>query len=157
MFYGGKAKGSFWYEPFFQVQTLEGKLVWRRRKYRVKRSKVPGTFNFTVLDNGVVLNEFWTIVHVSDDFSWGLFHHSGAARVAGQSYSGAVLVSPDGAFPDEEGKRLASSLDKCGIKEWELYIVDNCSCQGAPFGIPEGSSFHSSIVVKDEKRRSVTL
>nr|GEV15618.1 ubiquitin carboxyl-terminal hydrolase 26 [Tanacetum cinerariifolium] len=40
LFYWGKAKGSFWYEPVFQVKTLDGKLVWRRRKYRVKRGKV---------------------------------------------------------------------------------------------------------------------
>ncbi|KAI6699700.1 hypothetical protein NL676_014024 [Syzygium grande] len=59
LFYRGKAKGSFWYEPVFQVKTLEGKMVWRRRKYRVKRGKIPGTFYFSVLDNGVVSNEFW--------------------------------------------------------------------------------------------------
>ncbi|PIN26875.1 Violaxanthin de-epoxidase [Handroanthus impetiginosus] len=51
LFYRGKAKGSFWYEPVFQVQTLDGDLVWRRRKYRVKRGKIPGTFYFSVLDN----------------------------------------------------------------------------------------------------------
>ncbi|XP_050204889.1 uncharacterized protein LOC126654930 [Mercurialis annua] len=158
LFYRGKAKGSFWYEPVFQVRTLEGNLVWRRRKYRVKRGKVAGTFNFSVLDNGVVSNEFWTIVDVSDDFSWGLFHYSGAARVAGQSYTGAVLVSPDGAYPEEkEMNRLGLALEKCGIKEWELYTVDNCSCQGAPLGIPEGSSLHSSVSVKDGKLKTSNL
>ncbi|KAL5555841.1 hypothetical protein UlMin_038077 [Ulmus minor] len=149
LFYRGKAKGSFWYEPVFQVKTLEGEMVWRRRKYRVKRGKVPGTFNFSVLDNGVVSNEFWTIVDAPDDLSWGLFHYSGAARVAGQSYTGAVLVSPDGNYPsDVEKNRLVSALDKCGIKEWELYNVDNCSCIDPPLGIPEGSSLHSVIEVK---------
>ncbi|GKV25210.1 hypothetical protein SLEP1_g34681 [Rubroshorea leprosula] len=151
LFYRGKAKGSFWYEPIFQVKTLEGEMVWRRRKYRVKRGKVPGTFYFSVLDNGVVSNEFWTIVDVSDDFSWGLFHYSGAARVAGQSYSGAVLVSPDGAYPKEsKSSALFFSLEKCGIKDWELFIVDNCSCQDPPLGIPEGSRLHSMINVKDQ-------
>ncbi|PON58695.1 violaxanthin de-epoxidase-like protein [Parasponia andersonii] len=149
LFYRGKAKGSFWYEPVFQVKTLEGKMVWRRRKYRVKRGKVPGTFYFSVLDNGVVSNEFWTIADAPDDLSWGLFHYSGAARVAGQSYTGAVLVSPDGAYPSEvERRRLVSALEKCGIKEWELYNVDNCSCVDPPLGIPEGSSLHSVIEVK---------
>ncbi|KAK2655986.1 hypothetical protein Ddye_009038 [Dipteronia dyeriana] len=144
LFYRGKATGSFWYEPVFQVKTLEGKLVWRRRKYRVKRGKIPGTFYFSVLDNGVVSNEFWTIVNVSDDFSWGLFHYQGAARVAGQSYTGAVLVSPNGAYPNEtERGRLVFALEKCGIKEWELFTVDNCSCQDPPLGIPEGSNLHS--------------
>ncbi|GLT44076.1 hypothetical protein SLA2020_179930 [Shorea laevis] len=151
LFYRGKAKGSFWYEPIFQVKTLEGEMVWRRRKYRIKRGKVPGTFYFSVLDNGVVSNEFWTIVDVSDDLSWGLFHYSGAARVAGQSYTGAVLVSPDGAYPKEsEGSRLFFALEKCGIKDWELFIVDNCSCQDPPLGIPEGSRLHSMINVKDQ-------
>ncbi|KAH0693670.1 hypothetical protein KY285_020767 [Solanum tuberosum] len=41
----------------------------------------------------VVSNEFWTIVDVSDDLSWGLFHYHGTARVAGQSYTGAVLIT----------------------------------------------------------------
>ncbi|KAA8546922.1 hypothetical protein F0562_003351 [Nyssa sinensis] len=146
LFYRGKARGSFWYEPVFQVKTLEGNLVWRRRKYRVKRGKIPGTFYFSVLDNGVVSNEFWTIVDVSDDLNWGLFHYSGAARVAGQSYSGAVLVSPNGEYPSEiESRALASALDRCGIKEWELYTVDNCSCQDPPLGLPEGSRLHHKI------------
>ncbi|OVA10608.1 hypothetical protein BVC80_807g4 [Macleaya cordata] len=156
LFYRGKARGSFWYEPVFQVKTLEGKMVWRRRRYRVKRAEIPGTFYFSVLDNGVISNEFWTIVDVSDDFSWGLFHYSGAARVAGQSYTGAVLVSPNGEYPNEkESGKLVSALEKCGIKEWELFMVDNCSCQDPPLGIPDGSSLHSKIEVKDQNQFSV--
>ncbi|XAR73271.1 Violaxanthin de-epoxidase, partial [Bertholletia excelsa] len=152
LFYRGKARGSFWYEPVFQVRTLEGNLVWRRRKYRVKRAKIPGTFYFSVLDNGVVSKEFWTIVDVSDDLGWGLFHYHGAARVAGQSYTGAVLVSPDGKYPNEsESLRLASALDKCDIKEWELFNVDNCSCKDPPLGLPEGSSLHCKIEVVGKK------
>ncbi|KAJ0601699.1 putative violaxanthin de-epoxidase [Helianthus annuus] len=152
LFYRGKARGSFWYEPVFQVKTLDGKLVWRRRKYRVKRGKVAGTFYFSVLDNGVVSNEYWTIVDVSEDFSWGLFHYSGAARVAGQSYTGAVLVSRDGEYPNEMQKdRLYSALDRCCIKEWELFEVDNCSCEGAPLGLPEGSRLHMTVKPDDCK------
>nr|KYP67567.1 hypothetical protein KK1_023911 [Cajanus cajan] len=150
LFYRGKAKGSFWYEPVFQVKTLEGQMVWRRRKYRVKRGKVAGTFYFSVLDNGVVSNEFWTIVDVADNLSWGLFHYHGAARAAGQSYTGAVLVSPDGAFPsDRERTKVDAALDKCEIKEWELYSVDNCSCKDAPLGIPEGSILHTIVQIED--------
>lgn len=150
LYYRGKAKGSFWYEPVFQVKTLEGRMIWRRRRYRVKRGKIPGTFHFSVLDNGVVSNEFWTIVDVSEDFSWGLFHYSGAARAAGQSYTGAVLVSPDGEYPsDKHSMRLDSALEKCNIKDWELFKVDNCSCKDPPLGIPDGSSLHSTIDVKD--------
>lgn len=148
LFYRGKAKGSFWYEPVFQVKTLEGNMVWRRRRYRVRRDKVPGTFYFSVLDNGVVSKEFWTIVDVCDDLSWGLFHYSGAAQAAGQSYTGAVLVSPNGDCPSEmHSQRVFSALEKCGIKEWELYTVDNCSCDNPPLGIPKGSSLHSKIKV----------
>ncbi|KAG5136628.1 hypothetical protein JHK82_021359 [Glycine max] len=146
-FYRGKAKGSFWYEPVFQVKTLEGQLVWSRRKYRVRRGKVPGTFYFSVLDNGVVSNEFWTIVDVSDNLSWGLFYYHGAARVAGQSYTGAVLVSPDGAFPnDTERTKIVAALDKCEIKEWEVYSVDNCSCIDPPLG-----SLHTIVQIADPK------
>lgn len=156
LFYRGKARGSFWYEPVFKVKTLDGNLVWRRRKYRVKRGSVPGTFYFSVLDNGVVSTEFWTIVDVSDDFSWGLFHYHGAARVAGQSYTGAVLVSPDGAYPDEtQRQRLSSALDRCDIKEWELYTVDNFSCQNPPLGLPEGSGLHNKIKLEYMKESSV--
>lgn len=150
LFYRGKAKGSFWYEPVFQVKTVEGKLVWRRRRYRVKRGKITGKFKFSVLDNGVVSNELWTIVDVSDDLSWGLFHYHGAARVAGQSYTGAVVVTPDGAYPNEKERgRLVAALEKCGIKEWELFTVDNRSCRNAPLRIPDGSSLHLTMDVKD--------
>ena len=150
LFYRGKAKGSFWYEPVFQVNTFEGQMVWRRRKYRVKRGKVYGTFYFSVLDNGVISNEFWTIVDVANDLSWGLFHYHGAAKAAGQSYTGAVLVSPDGAFPNErERTKIVAALEKCEIKEWELFFVDNCSCIDPPLGTPEGSSFHSVVQIND--------
>ncbi|KAH9603246.1 hypothetical protein KSS87_004205 [Heliosperma pusillum] len=155
LFYRGKAKGSFWYEPVFQVKTLDDGIVWRRRRYRVKRGKNPGTFFFSVLDNGVVSNESWTIVDVADDLNWGLFHYHGAARAAGQSYTGGVLVSPDGRYPNEsESPRLISALDKCGIKKWELFTVDNCSCSNPPLGIPEGSSLHSKIEVSEQNHIS---
>lgn len=158
LFYRGRAKGSFWYEPVFQVRTLDGDLVWRRRKYRVKRGKIAGTFYFSVLDNGVVSNEFWTIVDVSDDLSWGLFHYHGAARVAGQSYTGAVLVSPSGSYPDKsQSQRLTSALDRCGIKEWELFNVDNCSCLNPPLGVPEGSRLHHKVKVGETEGLSVSV
>lgn len=35
-----------------QAFTLAGEAVWRRRKYRVRRGDTPGTFYFSVLDNG---------------------------------------------------------------------------------------------------------
>ncbi|KAA0045901.1 violaxanthin de-epoxidase [Cucumis melo var. makuwa] len=150
LFYRGKARGSFWYEPVFMVKTLEGKMVWRRRRYRVKRGKIAGTFLFSVFDNGVVANEFWSIVDVCDDLSWGLFHYNGAARTAGQSYTGAVLVSRDGKYPenDDQKERIVAALEKCGIKEWELFVVDHSSCLDPPLGIPDGSTLHYVIEVK---------
>ncbi|XP_010261050.1 PREDICTED: violaxanthin de-epoxidase, chloroplastic isoform X2 [Nelumbo nucifera] len=152
LFYRGKARGSFWYEPVFQVRTLEGKIVWRRRRYRVRRGKIPGTFYFSVLDNGVVSNEYWTIVDVAEDLSWGLFHYSGAAQVAGLAYTGAVLVSPNGQYPNEmQRPQLISALKKSGIKEWELYTVDNRSCPDPPLGLPEGSGLHCKLEVKNKK------
>ena len=39
-----------------------GSMVWRRRHYRVRRAKQPGTFNFSVLDNGVISKEYWRSV-----------------------------------------------------------------------------------------------
>ncbi len=71
-----------------QVITLDGKAVWRRRHYRVRRAELPGTFHFSVLDNGVISKEFWRIVHVTEDLSWGLFYYAGAASVVGQAYRG---------------------------------------------------------------------
>lgn len=37
----------------------------------MKAAATPGTFRFSVLDNGVVSNEYWRIIDVSDDLSWG--------------------------------------------------------------------------------------
>lgn len=41
------------YEPIFKAITLDGREVWRRRVYRVRRAVTPGTFHLSVLDNGV--------------------------------------------------------------------------------------------------------
>ncbi|ERN03861.1 violaxanthin de-epoxidase, chloroplastic [Amborella trichopoda] len=146
LFYRGKARGSFWYEPVFQVRTLDGEMVWRRRRYRVRRGDTPGTFFFSVSDNGVVSKEFWTIIDVCDDLRWGLFHYKGAAQASGQSYIGAVLVTPDGRYPSENGgQRLANALERCYVKEWELYNVDNGCCPLPPLGLPQGSSLHQKL------------
>lgn len=40
-------KSVFWYDPVFQVTTLDGQVVWRRRHYRVRRGKLPGQFYFS--------------------------------------------------------------------------------------------------------------
>lgn len=139
LYYRGKARNSLWYDPVFQVITLDGKTVWRRRHYRVRRAEQPGTFHFSVLDNGVISKEFWRIVHVTEDLSWGLFYYAGAASVVGQAYRGAVLVTPDGKWPaPDQEDALVDALQKCGIKRWELYKVDNSSTAAAPLTVPEG-------------------
>ena len=55
-----------------------------KRHYRVRDGPVPGTFRFSVLDNGITSNEFWTIAGVADDLSWIVFHYAGAAGAVGQ-------------------------------------------------------------------------
>ena len=59
IWYRGKARNSFWYNPVFKVQTLDGKEVWRRSDYRCKRGDVPGTFYFTFMDNGRGRDNKW--------------------------------------------------------------------------------------------------
>jgi len=139
IFYHLKGGKSFWYDPVFQVTTMAGEVVWRRRHYRVKQLETPGSFTFSVLDNGVTSLEYWRIVDVAEDFSWGVFYYSGAASAAGQKYSGAVFCTPDGEWPSKEHwPRVTEVLATCGIKLWELYQVDNSSCVGAPLGLLDG-------------------
>ena len=58
------------YDPVFQVKTIDGRTVWRRRHYRVKRDRLPGTFRFSVLDNGVTSSEFWRILDCDERLDW---------------------------------------------------------------------------------------
>ena len=76
--------------------------------------------------------------------------------------AGAVLVTPDASWPaDDQQDRLCAALERCGIKEWELFKVtllafscqvlivlnaiwvasclqvDNSCCEGAPLGIAD--------------------
>ncbi|KAJ9516112.1 hypothetical protein QJQ45_024542 [Haematococcus lacustris] len=150
LFYRGRGAGVMWYEPVFKAGpaappaarpghsalTLDGREVWRRRRYRVRRGSTPGTFFFTVLDNGVTSNEYWRILDCDEDFGWALFYYSGAASAAGLSYSGAVLGTRDGAMPTGADvlRRLEAALELAGIKMWELSTVDNSNLEGAPLG-----------------------
>lgn len=101
-----------------------------------------------MLDNGVVSKEFWRIVDATDDLSWGysITVVQLGQLPARQSYTGAVLVTPDGTWPSKDkAQRVNSALEKCGIKDWELFMVDNSCCTNAPLGIPEGSRLHFSL------------
>ena len=127
IWYAGKARNSFWYNPVFKVNTLDGKSVWRRSDYRCKREDTPGTFTFTFMDNGVTSKEYWRIVDAADDLSWALYYYAGAAKSAGQMYVGAVLATPDGLWPPtREMERVEKALwEGCGCKMWEMMEVDN--------------------------------
>jgi hypothetical protein len=128
---------SLWYDPVFKVTTLYGEEVWRRRHYRVRRGESPGQFYFSVLDNGVVSNEFWRILDCADDLSWAVFYYSGAASAAGTSYTGALIVTPDGNWPEmnnENSKRIERALLSAEITMWELYEVRNDCCGPEHFG-----------------------
>lgn len=62
------------------------------------------------------------------DLHPGVFYYSGAATAAGQAYTGALLVSRDGAWPDKgEEERMQKAFDTCGIKMWELFEVRSTS------------------------------
>lgn len=144
LFYFGKAKGSMWYDPVFRVETLDGKKVWRRRHYRVRRGELPGTFHFSVLDNGVVSKEFWKVVDCAEDMSWCILYYEGVASAAGTSYQGSILGTVDGLAPPPEARgRVERILEQCDIKPWELTTVDNACdlCSNAPLSIEEGGWF----------------
>ena len=83
IFYEASNKKDLWYDPVFRVETTDGRNVWCKRHYRVREGMEAGTFRFSVLDNGVTSNEFWTIVAVADDLSWIVFHYAGAASAVG--------------------------------------------------------------------------
>ena len=133
-----------WYDPVFKVTTLAGVPVWRRRHYRVKRAGRPGQFNLSVSDNGVTSKEFWRIVDCADDLSWAVFYYSGAAAAAGTSYSGALLITRSGDWPEmstdtnteagQQALRIERAMATGGIKMWELFEVLNGCCEGTEPG-----------------------
>jgi hypothetical protein len=62
----------------------------------------------------------------------GVDVYTGAASRAGLSYAGAVLGTPDGAYPQAHAARIDAALRRAGIEPWELSFVDNSACAGAP-------------------------
>jgi len=114
--------GDQWYDPVFRVETLDGRCVWCKRHYKVRPQHVPGTFRFSVLDNGITSDEFWTIIDVADDLSWIVFHYAGAASAVGQRYlGGLVCVPPGGTLPDaSELPRVWDAVRSAGMEPWEL-------------------------------------
>ena len=126
LFYPSAKGDTLWYDPVFRVETIDGRNVWCKRHYRVRHEKVPGTFRFSVLDNGVTSDEFWTIVDCAEDLSWIVFHYAGAAGAVGQRYIGGLLCTPDGTLPPEsELEKIWDVLRSAEIEPWELFVVDN--------------------------------
>lgn len=122
----GSGSKDLWYDPVFRVETIDGRNVWCKRHYRVRCGKVPGTFRFTVLDNGVTSDEFWTIIGAADDLSWVLFHYAGAAAAVGQRYIGGLLCTPNGSLPaPEDLDEIWRIFRSAEIEPWELFVVDN--------------------------------
>lgn len=92
----------------------------------MRNGRVPGTFRFSVLDNGVTSDEFWTIVGAADDLGWVVFHYAGAAGAVGQRYLGGLLCTADGQMPPpEELDEIWECLRAAEIEPWELFVVDN--------------------------------
>lgn len=133
-------KQLLWYDPVFRVETIDGRNVWCKRHYRVREGPTIGTFYFSVLDNGVTSNEFWTLVDVADDLSYIVFHYAGAAGAVGQRYLGGLLCTADGSLDpildkSQQGSstlptgpmvdHVYSKLRSAGIEPWELFCVDN--------------------------------
>lgn len=115
LFYSAVRGRNLWYDPVFRVQTLNDKHVWCKRHYKVRPGKEPGTYFFSVLDNGITSNEFWTIVGAADDLSWIVFHYAGAASAVGQRYLGGLLCTPDGSLPDER-EEVWKTIRKAGME-----------------------------------------
>lgn len=139
IFYPGRARGSFWYNPVFRVQTLpdsqvNGAAVWRSSDYRCKRLDTPGEYLLSFCDNGATSKERWCIIDADDGLEWALFYYAGAAVGAGQSYVGAVLGTRTGLWPEdaESRARIEAGLARCGIPLWEMVQVNNADCAGAP-------------------------
>jgi VDE lipocalin domain len=76
--------------------------------------------------------QYWRILDCAEDLSFCLFYYSGAAAAAGLSYSGAVLATPDGAWPAAHTARVHATLARAGLEPWELTMVDNSDLAGAP-------------------------
>lgn len=124
IFYKATSGKDMWYDPVFRVETIDGRNVWCKRHYRVRDGPIPGTFFFSVLDNGVTSSEFWTIVDCADDLSYIVFHYAGAASAVGQRYLGGLLCTADGSLPNDR-EYIYDKLRSAGIEPWELFVVDN--------------------------------
>ncbi|CAB9507705.1 Violaxanthin [Seminavis robusta] len=160
IFYKGISGKDMWYDPVFRVECIDGRNVWCKRHYKVRDGPTPGTFYFSVLDNGITSNEFWTIAGVADDLSWIVFHYAGAASAVGQQYLGGLVCTPDGKLPPESAQpEIWAALDCAGIAPWDLYVVNNdLTTTGAiEAGPPPLDFFRRDVLAAKEKKKAETV
>jgi len=76
IFYESVNGNGMWFDSVvYRVErTIDRRNIWGKRHYHVRDGPIPGTFRFSVMDNGVTTNEFWPIVNVADDLSYMIFH-----------------------------------------------------------------------------------
>jgi len=128
LWYRGSAKGSFWYHPTFLVEALDGRKIWRSRDYRVRRARgLPGVWEFSVVDNGIISEERWHLLGAADDLSWLVLFYIGAARRAGLAYRGCLVLTKDGRLPEgtAEVAGVEAAVARAGMQLWELEATSN--------------------------------
>jgi len=127
LWYKGSARRSFWYHPTFLVEALDGQKIWRSRDYRVRRAGPPGLWDFSVLDNGIISEERWHLLGADDDLEWLVLFYLGAARKAGLSYRGCLVLTRDGQMPESEAaaQGVKAAVARAGMKPWELEATNN--------------------------------
>ena len=141
---GNARRGGLRYNPAFKVFTLEDtpREVWRTSDYSCRPASLgggtrgaptPGVYELAFSDSGVVSRELWRVAGAADDLSWALFYYSGAAVHAGQTYVGAMLATPDGAWPaPRHAAAVEAACREAGVELWELDGVRNTCCDGVP-------------------------
>ncbi|CAK9103131.1 Hypothetical protein (Fragment) [Durusdinium trenchii] len=116
LWYKGSGRNTFWYHPTFLVEALDGAKIWRTRDYRVRRKETqrpwPGLWDFSVVDNGIISEELLKAV--------------GAARKAGLSYRGCLVLTPEGEMPGpEHAEAISAAIARADMKPWELEATSN--------------------------------
>jgi len=121
------SKGTFWYHPTFLVSALDGQEIWRTRDYRVRRKDVPGLWDFSVVDNGIVSEERWHLLGVDENLEWLVLFYVGAARRAGLAYRGCLVLTKDGSVPKGSAAAdgIAAAVARAGMQPWELEATSN--------------------------------
>lgn len=126
LWYKGSGRGAFWYHPTFLVEALDGRKIWRTRDYRVRRKDVPGMWEFSVLDNGIISEEKWHLLGCDDDLTWLVLFYVGAARKAGLTYRGCLVLTQDGQMPGPAAlPGVEAAVAKAGLRLWELEATSN--------------------------------